>query len=119
MTTILPKHKGATPTLLARRLGMGRGGSGTAERPVENASDPRQKPGVAERSLRGLRNRGRVVHEHEGDWLLVCGRDYHQRQPVSGVAPHSKTEVFPVVPTQGVGTAESGDSARVEQNNRH
>lgn len=73
MTTIFRHRKGATPTLLARRMGMGRGGSGLTEWRRKDASDPGRQSEAAEHVLRRVDCFPRFVHEDEPKLGVVCG----------------------------------------------
>jgi hypothetical protein len=62
MTTIFRHRKGATPTLLARRMGMGRGGSGLTEWRRKDASGPGRESEAA----------GHVLGRVDGFSGFVC-----------------------------------------------
>lgn len=118
MTTVTTK-KGATPTLLAKRLGIGRGSSGPAEWLDENASGPRQKmsrtAGLALRRLHGL---VRHFDEDVPERILNFGR--RERQPIALGEPYGgDTSVFSVVAFEGICTSIRGDFPRLVADNRH
>jgi hypothetical protein len=108
MTKTFPQRTGATPTLLARHLGMGRGGSGLAEWPGKDASDPGCNPGVAEhRSLRRLGDLVGHFGEHVPERSFGGNRD--KRQSVALLTRDGNAGGFSPLVNEGVCTV-PGDS---------
>jgi hypothetical protein len=95
-----PQLKGATPTLLARRLGLGRGGSGLAEWPVEDASGPRRKPGTAEHLLRRLGALDGLAHQDVPERSFLADRN--ERQRVALVSPYGDASGFSPLADEGI-----------------
>jgi hypothetical protein len=97
MTTMsLPRKKEVTPTLLARRLGMGRGDFGLAEWPGKIASGSRRKAGAAGAFLSRLGEFAWHGYQDVPDWRLdICRCD--ERQTISDIEPQSNPDRFAVV----------------------
>src|SRR5271165_5083125 len=115
--TIVPTYKGATPTLLARRLGMGRSGSGPAEWPVENASGPRQKPGAAGSVLRRVDGLLGLVVEDEPEFGV--GLNLDKRETFSPLDRDRAARSLAVVLDEPVCPAPRSNLSRGESVNHH
>ena len=114
---ICPTQKGATPTLLARRLGWAEVApdwpSGQRMMPVP----PDRKAGkhwAVSRRLGGLDGLAR-----ENKPKRVLNSRCRQRQSLAFVHPDGNSGVFSVVAFQDIGTAVRGLLPRLETNNRH
>jgi hypothetical protein len=97
----VPQKKGATPTLLARRLGMGRGSSVLAERPENNACVRGQNNvPTRRRELRRLRGLVRNIDEDVPE--RFCFGCQHHRQPLPRRARDDEASDFAPLAHEGV-----------------
>jgi hypothetical protein len=117
-TPIFPDGKGATPTLLARRFGMGQGRSDRpAEWPGKVLSDHGRKPEAAECVLGRLGDLVRHSDEHVPKRTFSGNRD--ERQPVALLARDGKAGGFSPLVNEGVGTVPGGLIPGLKANDRH
>lgn len=116
---ILPMTKEAAPTLLARRLGMGRGGFGTAEWRRHDASGGGRQSAAAWRRVLLCRLGDLVgcADEHVPTGTIVGDRD--ERQTSAPVTRDGDTGGFSPLVNKGVLTVLGGLIPRLEANDRH
>lgn len=100
VTMIFPQNTGATPTLLARRLGMGRGSSFDAERHGKDASGTRRIGHRQRRALGRLGRLGGVSHQDVPNWPFGGDCD---RQSFANLTPHGNAKALAVAASEDIG----------------